>query len=117
MKKTGSLKLVGEVRDLQIVDSEGRNCGVCDDIAFAGRPGEALSVEALLVGPGAYRNRLPRWMFFLVRMIAGEKTVRVPWSAVDKVTARIYLTERGETVGLRRTEDRLERLFRKVPTS
>jgi hypothetical protein len=41
-----SLKLVGEVRDLQIVDKHDQNCGICDDVEFEGGPGGALKVTA-----------------------------------------------------------------------
>jgi sporulation protein YlmC with PRC-barrel domain len=117
VKRDASIKLVSEVRDLQIVDSEGRNCGICDDIEFHGGPGEPLTMAALLVGPGAYRGRLPRWAFRLVALIAGKRIVRIPWDGVDHITSRIFLTERAEKFGLRRTEDSLEHAFRKIPTS
>jgi len=117
VKRDGVLKLVSEVRDLQIVDLDDRNCGICDDIEFRGGPGEALEIKALLVGPGAYKGRLPAWAFVLVKWIAGTRMIRVPWEKVDKVTARIYLTERGETLGLHRLDDRLARPLRKVPSA
>jgi sporulation protein YlmC with PRC-barrel domain len=117
MKPDASVKLVSEVRDLQIVDSKGRNCGICDDIEFSGAPGEALKMRALLVGPGAYERRLPRWAFAIVRWIAGHRMVRVPWDKVDKVTARIYLTEKGEALGLNRIDDRLRKPLTKVPSA
>ena len=117
MKPDHAMKLISEVRDLQIVDSDGRNCGICDEILFEGKAGEALLVSALLVGPGAYSGRLPAWACALVKLIAGNNVVRVPWTKVDKVTSRISLTERAETLGLHRTENRLRRALMKVPTS
>ena len=117
MKTDGSIKLVSEVRDLQIVDSDGRNCGICDDIEFSGEPGKPLTLHALLVGPGAYKGRLPGWAFALVKWLAGERIVRVPWDKVDKVTARIYLTGRSETFGLHGIENRLAKPLRKVPSA
>jgi sporulation protein YlmC with PRC-barrel domain len=116
MKRDAAMKLASEVRDLQIVDCDGRNCGICDDIEFAGGAGEALEVKALLVGPGAYSGRLPRWAFTLVKWVAGTHMMRVPWEKVDKVTARIYLTECGEGLGLHRVEDRLCKRLSKVPS-
>jgi sporulation protein YlmC with PRC-barrel domain len=112
-----AIKLASEVRDLQIVDCDGRNCGICDDIEFDGAPGEPLQVKALLVGPGAYKGRLHPWAFILARWIAGAHMVRVPWEKVDKVTARIYLMERAEQVGLHRLDDGLREPFRKVPSA
>ena len=117
MKRDAAIKLASEVRDLQIVDWEGRNCGICDDIEFTGGSGKPLQVKALLVGPGAYKGRLHPWASMLVRWIAGERIVRVPWEKVDKVTARIYLTERAEQLGLHGLDDRLREPFRKVPSA
>ena len=51
MKRDGYLKLVGEVRDMQIVDCDGARCGIADDIELDGF-GKTLKVKALLVGPG-----------------------------------------------------------------
>ena len=43
MTPQASLKLVGEVRDLQIIDSEGVHCGIADDLEFEGEPGRPLT--------------------------------------------------------------------------
>jgi len=117
VKPDGSLKLLAEVRDLQIVDKDGKNCGICDDIELEGKPGGALTIKALLVGPGAYEGRIPKWLFWLVKRMAGSRVTKVPWSAVDKISARIFLNVPGETVGLRVVENRWVRRFEKVPTS
>jgi sporulation protein YlmC with PRC-barrel domain len=109
--------VLSELRDLQIVDVDGRNCGICDDIEFEGGPGEPLRVRALLVGPGAYSRRLPSWAARLVAAVAGRSMVRVPWGAVEKITGRIYLSVTAESVGLRRTEDRLIKLLKQAPVS
>jgi hypothetical protein len=117
MKADGSLKLLAEVRDLQIVDVDGLHCGVCDDVELEGGPGRPLRVKALLVGPGAYEGRVPGWVFALVKRLAGGRMTRVPWSAVDRVTGRIFLKVTGESLGLRVVEDRLARKLAKVPSS
>jgi sporulation protein YlmC with PRC-barrel domain len=117
MKRDASIKLASEVRDLQIVDSDGRNCGICDDIEFRGGPGEALEVKALLIGPGAYQGRLHPWAFALVKGIAGAHMVRVPWEKVGKITSRIFLTERAEQLGLHGLDDRLREPLSKVPSA
>jgi sporulation protein YlmC with PRC-barrel domain len=117
MRRPAPLKLLSEVRDLQIVDSEGRNCGICDDIEFDGAPGGPLTVSALLVGPGAYAGRLPKWAHRLVVRIAGKRIVRVPWQSIEKISGRIYLSVNAETAGLRKTEDRLSKTLRQVPLS
>ena len=104
MKADMSLKLLSEVRDLQIVDSEGLNCGICDDIEFEGKVGERLIVRGLLVGPGTYRNRLPKWISCVITSVAGQSVVHVPWSAIEKISGRIYLCEPATSLRLRTTE-------------
>lgn len=117
MRRDDPLKLLSEVRDLQIVDKEGLNCGICDDVELEGGPGELLKVAALLVGPGAYAHRLPRWASRLIAKLAGHRVTRVPWSAIERISGRIYLSVTAEALGLRKTEDRLQTLFRKIPLS
>jgi sporulation protein YlmC with PRC-barrel domain len=111
VKPSTRLKLVSGVRDLQIVDSDGINCGIVDDIEFEGKPGEALRVKALLVGPGGYSKRLPRWWMAPVRWIAGAGIVRVPWSEVESITSRVCLRSPASKLGLARGEGRAERLL------
>jgi hypothetical protein len=55
MKRDGYLKLVGEVRDLQIVDASGRRCGIADDIEFEGEVGQTPQGEG--APRGAWRLR------------------------------------------------------------
>jgi sporulation protein YlmC with PRC-barrel domain len=117
MRRDDPLKLLSEVRDLQIVDRDGRNCGICDDIELDGGPGEPLRVAALLVGPGAYARRLPRWASRLATKLAGRRVTRVPWSTVEKISGRIFLSVTAEALGLRKSEDRLQTLFRRIPLS
>lgn len=117
MRRSDPLKLLSEVRDLQIVDKDGRNCGICDDIELDGAPGEALTVAALLVGPGAYAGRLPEWVHRLIARAAGTGVVRVPWNTIEKISGRIHLSVSAEAIGLRRTEDRLIARLKQVPFS
>jgi sporulation protein YlmC with PRC-barrel domain len=115
MKPDGALKLLAEVRDLQIVDSEGRRCGIVDDLEFEGGPGKSLKVRAILVGPGAWRERLPGWAWWIVRHVTGERITRVPWSKVKRITSMVVLDARGEAVGLRKVEDALGRKLPRIP--
>jgi hypothetical protein len=117
MSRASSIKVLSEVRDLQIVDSDNRNCGICDDVEFEGAPGAPLRVRALLVGPGAYSRRLPGWAAKLTASVAGHSVVRVPWNVVEKISGRIYLSVTAESVGLRKTEDRLVKLLKRAPMS
>ncbi len=117
MRRDDPLKLLSEVRDLQIVDRDGRNCGICDVVELDGEPGSPLKVAALLVGPGAYSRRFPKWTMRLIRAVAGQRVTRVPWSIIEKITGRIYLSVSGESVGLRQVEDRMEKVFQRIPLS
>jgi sporulation protein YlmC with PRC-barrel domain len=117
MRRHAPLKLLSEVRDLQIVDCNGRNCGICDDVELDGEPGSPLRIAALLVGPGAYAGRFPPWASRAMFTIAGRRVVRVPWNCIEKISGRVYLSVTGETVGLRKIEDRLETIFTRIPLS
>jgi sporulation protein YlmC with PRC-barrel domain len=112
MTTSKSIKVFSELRDLEIFDCAGELCGIADDVEFAGDP---LAVKALLVGPGAFRGRLPGAVAWLARRVAGDGVVRVPWSAVAHVTSRITLNDSCEALGLAAVDHRLRPLLKKVP--
>jgi len=99
------IELVGGLLDLPILDCDGRYCGIVDDLELAGESG-APRVDALLVGPGAYRGRLPGWAFGLIRRVAGKHVTRVPWSAVKAIASAVELRVPARELGLHRYEDR-----------
>jgi len=68
-----------------------------------------MRVTALLVGPGAYKGRLPGWTYWLVRKIAGDRVSRVPTGQVIEVGSVVKLKCAGEELGLHRTEDAVSR--------
>jgi sporulation protein YlmC with PRC-barrel domain len=107
MKPTGRLQLIADLRDLQIVDCDQENCGIVDDLELTGKPGGKLEVKAILVGPGAYRNRLPRWLAWLVALVAGEGLVRVPWGEVESIGSVVLLRRSATELGLGRADRRL----------
>ena len=111
------MKVLAELRDLEIFDSEGELCGIADEVEFEGGPGGPLQVKALLVGPGAYHGRLPGWLLALVQRIAGERVTRVPWTAVEHVTSRITLNRTAQELGLNAVERRLAPLIAKLPAA
>jgi hypothetical protein len=115
MRPSGPFKLVGEVRDLQIIDSDGRHCGIVDDIECEGQPGKELVLSALLVGPGAYENRLPKWVYALIKGIFGARVVRVPWTEIEHITGRVTLKKSGTSYELLQTERYFEARLKKVP--
>jgi sporulation protein YlmC with PRC-barrel domain len=111
VKPSGRLKLVSGVRDLQIVDADGVHCGIVDDIELEGRASGEMRVKALLVGPGAYAERLPAWWMALIRLVAGDGIVRVPWSEVESITSVVRLASPAAKLGLCRGEDKAARLL------
>lgn len=107
MKPTANMKLVSQLLDLPIVDSDGTWCGVVDDVELSGAAGKQTRLAALLVGPGAYRGRMPRWMFSVTRAILGEHVVHVPIHEVKSIASAVELKCSAEKVGLARGDERL----------
>ena len=110
MKPQEEIQLVGGLLDLPILDCDGRYCGIVDDVEFADEGGTPR-VHALLVGPGAYRGRLPAWAFGLVRRLAGTHVTRVPWSAVKAIASAVELRLSAGELGLHHFEKHAERLL------
>jgi len=115
MKPDDPLKLVGEVRDLQIVDSESSHCGIADDIECKRQPRGELVINALLVGPGAFEYRLPKWAYAAIKGLFGDHVVRIPWSEIEHVTSQITLKKPAATYGLLKSELRWAAMVKKVP--
>lgn len=100
------IKLVSELLDLPLFDVEGKYCGIVDDVEFTGGPGKDLKLKALLVGPGAYKGRLPGWAMWLVRRIAGDRITRVPMDKVNSIGTAVRLECSGWQLGLHKSERR-----------
>ncbi|HEX5238781.1 MAG TPA: hypothetical protein VFW39_09995 [Sphingomicrobium sp.] len=109
MRRDAPIKIVSQLLDLPLIDRDGRWCGVVDDVEFEGTSGKETRVKALLVGPGAYQGRLPPWMFWLVRKIAGDRIARVPFDQVDNIASAVHLKCRAEDVRLHLAEDEVGR--------
>lgn len=107
MKPSGPLKLVGQLLDLPLLDKDKRWCGIVDDVEFDGRAGKETRIRALLVGPGAYRGRMPGWLYRLIRAIAGNHIARVPFDRIDTISCAVHLKCPAEEVGLHVTEDKV----------
>ena len=91
MNPTDPIKLVAELLDLPIQDKDGRWCGVVDDVELSGSAGKQARLAALLVGPGAYRRRMPRWLFAISRAVLGDGLVRVPIAEVETIGSSVKL--------------------------
>ena len=114
MKPDDPIKLVSQLIDLPLIDKDDHWCGVVDDIEFTGGPGKDARIKALLVGPGAYCGRLPRWAFWLARKIGGDRVTRVPVEAVATVSAAVHLNRSAEDLGLYITENSARRWIPRV---
>jgi sporulation protein YlmC with PRC-barrel domain len=109
MTPDSPIKLVSELLDLPLIDSEGQYCGVVDEVELAGGAGRELKLKALMVGPGAYAGRLPSWLMPVVRTIAGGRIVRVAMTDVRTITDAVHLERPGRDLGLHRDEQRAGR--------
>ena len=109
MTPGGPLKLVSELLDLPLIDGDGCYCGIVDDVEFSGAPGKPLKVKALLVGPGAYAGRMPRWAMAVVRAVAGDHVTRVPFDRIETIGAAVRIKRTAEALGLGKGDDRAAR--------
>lgn len=114
MKIDAPIKLVGQLLDLPIIDSDERWCGIVDDIELSGRAGRELRLAALLVGPGAYEGRMPGWLFWIVRLIAGDRLVRVPAAEILEIGAVVKLRSTARELKLGQAEDQARRWIPRV---
>ena len=104
MTPDSKIKLVSELLDLPLFDNEGKYCGIVDDVEFAGAAGKELKLKALLVGPGAYSGRLPRWAMWVVKLLAGDRLTRVPMDKVRSIGPTVHLGCPGRSLGLHKSE-------------
>jgi len=110
---SGPVDLALGILDHQLLDSEGRRCGNVDDLELErvreGDPG----VEAILAGPPVWRGRgaIGR----LAAALARGRTVRVPWSEVEKVDSGVRLKQPAEAYGLGRGDTRARKLVAWIP--
>jgi sporulation protein YlmC with PRC-barrel domain len=105
MTPDSPIKLVSELLDLPIFDSDEKHCGIVDDVEMSGGPGKALKLKALLVGPGAYAGRMPRWAMAAVKLLAGDRLTRVPMDKVRTISSAVRLECPGRDLGLLKSED------------
>lgn len=107
MKLSDRIKLVSQLLDLPIIDRDERWCGIVDDVELYGVPGKEMRVKALLVGPGAYEGRMPGWMYWLVRKIAGERIVQVPADEIIEIGSVVKLKSTAKDLKLHEVEDKV----------
>jgi len=112
MKPSAQIGLIGGLLDLPLIDKDGCYCGIVDDIELAA-DGDALRVEALLVGPGAYAGRLPGWALRIMQWLGGDRITRVAWSEVKDIAAAVALRKSADDYGLHVSEHRASRVIPK----
>jgi len=105
MKPDAPIKLVSQLLDLPLLDKNDRWCGVVDDVELQGSAGKETRIKALLVGPGAYRGRMPAWLFWFVQKIAGDHIVRVPVDKIDRIASAVHLNCSADDLQLHRIEN------------
>ena len=111
MRPGEPIPLLSALYDLPLCDKDGNYCGIVDDVRFAGKPGGKLTIDALLVGPGAYATRLPGWASWLVKRLAGNRLTIVPWARVDHISSALHLDRTANELGLHVAENRARRLI------
>ncbi|MGM9490793.1 hypothetical protein [Ideonella sp. YS5] len=107
-RRARPLHLLREVLDHEIVDVEGRSCGMVDDIELEWTT-DGPRVVALQLGPGAWSRRLPRALGALARRVFGRAVVRIPWAEVVEISEVIRLSSRASTWGAGALDRRLGR--------
>ena len=109
MTPDGPIKLVSQLLDLPLLDSEGKYCGIVDDVELRGRPGQDVQLRALIVGPSAYKGRLPGWYMWLVKKVAGARETRVSMEDVRTISSVVHLKRPGPELGLNKSENAARR--------
>ena len=107
MKIRDPLKLVSQLLDLPIIDKDEHWCGIVDDVELAGSAGKEMRIKALLVGPGAYEGRMPRWAFWIARKIGGDRLARVPADEIIEIGTVVKLKCSAEDLKLHEVEDKV----------
>ena len=113
--KQDYLDMMRQVLDHEIVDVNNVPCGMVDDLEISGSPGEQLKVTALIVGVGAWSERLPSLFRVVAQRLLGRQKTRVPWEEVLLVTERVKLKSRASEVGLGKADRRAGKWIKVLP--
>jgi sporulation protein YlmC with PRC-barrel domain len=103
MTAAGTHLLGLEVLDRQLVDAEGELCGKVDDLELDSRGGRAR-VTAIVFGPAAWPDRLPRLLAPLARRLFRGKVTRIEWEQVAELSSAVRLKLRTSELEGRRTD-------------
>ena len=99
--------------DHQLIDSEDLRCGKVDDLDLGSLREDPPTVQAILAGTPAWRNRgrIGR----LAASLGGGRIVRIPWEDVESVESAVHLKKAAHELGLARGEDRVRRFVAWIP--
>ena len=112
MRAGSRAEIVRAFRDMALVDRDDTSCGIVDEVEVEEAEPGVWELKALLVGPGAWSRRRPRW---LTGLLPGKRLVRIDAADVASQTSVVRLMKRSDELGLARTEHKLLRAWRKVP--
>ena len=108
MKAADPAAVVKAYRDLALFDRHDEQCGIVDDVECAEREPGVWEMTALIVGPGAWKRRRPRW---LTHMLPGRRLTRIDAADVASTGDRVRLLKLAEDLGLAPLEQKLLRRF------
>ncbi len=101
------------ILDHQLLDADERRCGKVDDLEIEGVSGDAPEVVAIVVGPGAWKNR--GRIGWLLSRLAPRWVVKVGWEEVEKITSAVHLRKKAEELRLARGDRRAEGWIERLP--
>jgi hypothetical protein len=108
------LDLARLVLDHQLVDCHKSECGKVDDLELEGGARE-LRVTAIVSGPGAGCERLPRRLRSIAKWILGKRQTVVPWKQVVEIGSHVELASEAQRLGLVDAERKVARWIEPVP--
>lgn len=92
--------------DDQLLDSDDHRCGRVDDVQLKGAPGSRAEISALLVGPGAWSDKLRRPFSQLAAGLAPDYMHVIPWREVTRVGTAVHLSKPAKELGLEMRDGR-----------
>ena len=96
-----------DLLDRQLVDADGVLCGKVDDVELERAADGRLRVAALLVGPGAWPERLPAPLRGVARRLFGGRAARVPWPDVRDANSAVQMNRKAADLRPEPLGDRL----------
>jgi sporulation protein YlmC with PRC-barrel domain len=92
--------------DDQVFDAKEHRCGRVDDVQLKGSPGAKTGVAALLIGAGAWGERLRRPFSSLVEGLGPDYMHVVSWGEVAAIGTAVSLAHTADELGLEGNDGR-----------